>query len=164
MIISLLVPWLPAMTLLMAAVIQELALPLQAWSVFRPDLVLVSLVYWRLYRPDRCPPEMAFAIGLVVDVISGTPLGLHALSNTLLAVLVSRSGNRLRGTDFVQLLPVLVLLTGLMELLQLGVMTLLQGTHVRWPLLLGRPVATGLTTPLVFSALIQVHQSMLEKA
>ncbi len=163
MISSLLLPWLPALTLLLAGVLQNLAMPFQSWSVFRPDLVLVGLVFWRLHRPDRCAPELAFAIGLVVDVLAHTPMGLHALSNTLLVVTVDRLSSRLRGSDFVQLLPFLLILTLLVELLQLAIILPLQGPHVRWPLFLGRPVATLLLAPLVFSGLNQAHQLLPKK-
>ncbi len=163
MIVSLLLPWLPALTLLLAGVIQNLALPFQSWSVFRPDLVLVALVYWRLYRPDRCAPEVAFTIGLVVDVISHTPLGLNALSNVLLVVMVDHLGSRLRCSDFVQLLPFLLILTLLVEILQLIIMLPFQGFYIRWPLFLGRPIATLLLAPLVFSSLAQAHQLLLEE-
>lgn len=162
MIVSLIIPWMPALTLLLAVTIQELALPMQAWSVFRPDIVLIGLFYWRLYRPDRCTIPLAFGVGILIDAVSGVPLGLNAFSKTLLIVLISRFSQRLRSLDFIHLLPAVLILAFLDEGIQLLLMGILQGFYVRWPLFLGRPVATLLITPLCFSLLIYVHHWWLE--
>lgn len=162
MIISLLITWLPALTLFLAVAVQELALPFQAWSVFRPNLVLLGLFYWRLYRPDRCSTGTAFAAGLMVDLVSGGPLGLNPFSKVLIVLIVGHFGSRLRAADFSHLLPVLLLLALLEETLQMVLMAPLHSFHLRWPLLLGRPVATVLVAPLVISFLIHLHRSWLE--
>lgn len=162
MIVSLIIPWMPALTLFLAVAVQELTVPVQAWSVFRPDIVLICLFYWRLYRPDRCTVSLTFAIGILIDAVSGVPLGLNAFSKTLMVVLISRFSQRLRAMDFVHLLPAVCLLALLDEGVQLVLMGLLQGFFVRWPVLLGRPIATLLVMPLCFSLLIYVHHWWLE--
>ncbi|MBF0461482.1 MAG: rod shape-determining protein MreD [Magnetococcales bacterium] len=163
MIASLIIAWIPALTLILAVGIQELVIPLEAWSVFRPDLVLIGLFYWRLYRPDRCTIPLVFAIGLLVDTLSGTALGLNAFSKTFLLLLISRFGRRLRVMEFVYLLPLILAAALLDATLQMVLMSLLKGVYGRWPLLLGRPVATLLIAPLWFSLLIYIHHWWLEK-
>ena len=44
-----------------------------------PLLPLIGVYYWAIYRPELLPPSVAFALGLVNDVISGTPLGVSSL-------------------------------------------------------------------------------------
>ncbi|MEG3640210.1 rod shape-determining protein MreD [Magnetococcus sp. PR-3] len=158
---TLLAPWLPFLSLLLAVAVQEVALPYEAWSVWRPDLLLVALFYWRLYRPDRCGPGSAFSAGLTVDVLSGGPLGMNALSKTLITLLIRRFGRRLRATDAIFLLPILALLSMLDQFIQLGLSTLLQGWGVRWPLLFGRIAATALIAPLIVALLIHIHRIWL---
>ena len=164
MIVSLIILWMPVLTLFLAVTIQELAIPMQAWSVFRPDIVLVCLFYWRLYRPDRCTVPLVFIIGILVDAVSGVPLGLNAFSKTLMIVLISRFSQRLRAMDFIHLLPGVLICAILDGGIQLFLMGIVQGFYVRWPLLLGRPLATLLVTPLCFSLLIYVHHWWLENA
>ncbi|MBF0627404.1 MAG: rod shape-determining protein MreD [Magnetococcales bacterium] len=163
MMLSFLIPWLPALTILMAAVVQEMALPLAAWSVFRPDLVLICLFYWRLYRPDRCGPILALLAGLLVDVISGAPLGLNAFSDIILVLFIGRFGRLIRSIDFFYLLFVLSFLVCLSEGIQLALAMLKWGSSVRWPLLMGRPVATMLIAPMIIHILVAIHQSWLEE-
>jgi rod shape-determining protein MreD len=49
-----------------------------------PLLPLIALVFWSINRPDLMPAVAAFAIGLMQDVLSGAPLGVHAAAFTLL--------------------------------------------------------------------------------
>ncbi|MEO5332000.1 MAG: rod shape-determining protein MreD [Magnetococcus sp. YQC-5] len=163
MIVSLLISWMPALTLFLAAVVQEMALPFSAWSVFRPDLVLICLFYWRLYRADRCGPILAFLTGLLVDVLSGTPLGLHAVSNIVLILVTGHFDRVFRSVDFIYVLFVILFLTCLTEGIQLAVSTVMWGPAARWLVLAGRPVATFLIAPMVIYGLVMVHQTWLEE-
>lgn len=163
MIVSLLIPWLPALTVFLAAVVQEVALPFSAWSVFRPDLVLISLFYWRLYRQDRCGPILALLVGLLVDLLSGSHLGLHGVSYIVLVLVTGHFARVCRSVDFYYVLFIILFLTCLIEGLQLTLATLMWGSGVRWLLLAGRPVATLLIAPMVVYGLIVVHQTWLEE-
>ena len=44
-----------------------------------PALPLTAVYYWVVYRPDLMPRTLVFAAGLLDDVLTATPLGLHAL-------------------------------------------------------------------------------------
>lgn len=44
-----------------------------------PMLPLMGVYYWAIYRPDLLPPWAAFALGLLYDIVSGTPLGVNAM-------------------------------------------------------------------------------------
>lgn len=160
---SLIIRWLPALTLFLAIAAQELALPVRGWAVLRPDLLLVCLFYWRLYRPDRCGAGMAFAAGLVVDVAAGMPLGVNAFTKPLITLVVGSFGNRLRAADFLFHLPIVLLLTLLEQGVQWTLISVIQGPETRWPLVLGKPVATLLMTPLVVAMLIRIHRAWLEE-
>ncbi|MBF0622572.1 MAG: rod shape-determining protein MreD [Magnetococcales bacterium] len=151
------------MTVFLALAVQEMALPWHAWSVLRPDLVLLCLFYWRLYRPDRCGPVLGFCAGLATDILSGVPLGLHAFTKTIIVMLIGYFGTRLRGADFLFLVPAMSVIVLLEEWVQLGWILMLQGSHVRWGIFVGQPVATALLMPLVVTGLILVHRAWLEE-
>ncbi|MBF0184526.1 MAG: rod shape-determining protein MreD [Magnetococcales bacterium] len=159
---SLLIAWLPALTLLLAVTLQEMFIPLEAWSVLRPDLLLISLSYWRLYRPDLCTIPLVFVIGLLVDLLSGSQLGLNAFSKLILLLLIGRFGRRLRTLSFLHVLFGILLLAILDASLHWLIMSLIKGYEAHWPLLLGRPLATFLIAPLWVSLLIYLHHGWLE--
>jgi rod shape-determining protein MreD len=54
-------------------------------TIFRPDFMLVVLLYWLLRAPQLCNVGTAWFAGLLVDLATGSLLGQHALSFTLVA-------------------------------------------------------------------------------
>lgn len=52
---------------------------LTAFADIAPMLPLMGVYYWAIYRPDLLPAWLAFAIGLLGDIVGGTPIGANAL-------------------------------------------------------------------------------------
>jgi len=81
---------------IMAAVFLSL-LPLPDMLVpFKPYWVAMVLIYWTLETQDMISLGLAFLIGLVLDTLSGSLMGLHALSLVVMVFLVQRFRSRLR--------------------------------------------------------------------
>jgi rod shape-determining protein MreD len=60
--------------------------PLPQWAeAFRPAWVPLVTIYWCLWLPERVGVIVAFFAGLLVDALSGTLLGEHALALVLVA-------------------------------------------------------------------------------
>lgn len=60
-------------------VLSVLPLGLKGYGDIRPAFVLMAVYYWAIYRPYMLSPLGTFITGLVLDLITGTPLGLQAL-------------------------------------------------------------------------------------
>ncbi|MBM3485223.1 MAG: rod shape-determining protein MreD [Alphaproteobacteria bacterium] len=69
------------------------------WRI-APNLVLVVVFYWAIFRPDLLPLSVAFGIGLFQDVLAGTPLGLHALILVTVHHVVSNQQRFFIGKSF----------------------------------------------------------------
>ena len=67
-----------------------------ALDAFRPYWVALVLVYWCLETQGMDTLGKAFVIGLLLDLLGGSLLGLHALSLVILVYLVTRFRARLR--------------------------------------------------------------------
>ncbi len=88
-------PGLIALTIMAAALLSLLPLP-EVLSPFKPYWVALVVIYWSLETQDMISLGLAFLIGLVVDVLSGSLMGLHALSLVVMVFLVQRFRFRLR--------------------------------------------------------------------
>lgn len=57
------------------------ALPLRipAFGPVAPNIAVMAVFYWAVYRPDHFPVVAAFGIGLWQDILVGVPLGVNAL-------------------------------------------------------------------------------------
>jgi rod shape-determining protein MreD len=53
--------------------------PLPGFSTIAPMLPLMAIYYWAIYRPDLVPAYAVFFVGLLLDLLDGGPLGVHAL-------------------------------------------------------------------------------------
>ena len=76
-----------------------------------PYWVALFLIYWCLETQDMISLGLAFFTGLVLDLVTGSLLGLHALSLVIIVYLVTRFRARLRFfPPWQQALSVLALL------------------------------------------------------
>jgi len=81
--------------LVVAVVLTLLPLP-DFLEPLRPYWVALVLIYWCLETQDLVTLGFAFTFGLVLDLITGTLLGQHALSLVIIVYLVTRFRFRLR--------------------------------------------------------------------
>ena len=75
--------WTLRLLLAQIVVIFFLCLNVSSFSIpfagdVRPHFLLAVVFYWAVYRPTLLPPWYVFVLGLLVDVLSGLPMGLNA--------------------------------------------------------------------------------------
>ena len=104
----------PALSLVLTLALSLVPLP-HAVSSFRPDLVAVVLLYWSLSAPRRFSLLTAFWMGIVLDTLSGSLLGQHALALLVIVYIAERLHLRIRVFPMSQLGLVVLALLGLYE-------------------------------------------------
>lgn len=75
--------------LVLAVVLQTSVLPVHLAAPFKPDLLLVAMVYLALRGPVAPGALQAWALGLTKDVFSGLYLGLNAFSFLIIFLVIS---------------------------------------------------------------------------
>lgn len=73
-----------------AFVLAVLPLP-QALAYWRPEFITMVLIFWVLNAPHIAGIWGAFLLGLLLDVLYGTPFGVHAMVMAAVAWLVRLS-------------------------------------------------------------------------
>ncbi len=89
------------LTLLTALCLSMLPMP-ESTGWARPAWVLMVLVYWTMIMPYQVNVGIAWAAGLMLDVLTGTMLGEHALALTIVVYLVYRLHRRLNMYPMIQ--------------------------------------------------------------
>lgn len=93
-------------------------LPMPAdWIWLRPEFVVLVVIYWTVTLPDQVGVGMAFAMGLVQDVLEHSLLGQHALAFVVLAYVCSLSYRRLRNFALWQQSAWIFVLVGIHQLM-----------------------------------------------
>jgi rod shape-determining protein MreD len=97
-------------TLVIAIALMLVPLP-SILDIMRPYWVGLVIIYWCLEAQGRISLGLAFTIGIVLDLLSASLLGMHALSLVIIVYLVTRFRARLRFfPPWQQALSVLALL------------------------------------------------------
>ena len=98
------------LTVVAAILLSLLPLP-EVLMPFKPYWVAMVIIYWSLETHDMIGMGLAFVTGLVLDILSGSLMGMHALSLVVIVFLVGRFRSRLRFfPPWQQALSVLALL------------------------------------------------------
>ncbi len=71
-------------------------------AVLNPDWVLIVLIYWSLYIPERVGIFNAWTFGLLTDVLLGRMLGQYALAYSLIIYICLKFHKRLRQFPLLQ--------------------------------------------------------------
>lgn len=71
-------------------------------NAFRPEWMILVLFYWIIALPHRVNIGHAFILGLLLDLLLGSILGMHALLFSLLAYFTSINFQRFRNFTLVQ--------------------------------------------------------------
>lgn len=101
---------------LLASLANLLPLPTE-WAWLRPEFVALAVIYWTISLPDQVGVGVAFAVGLLQDVLENTLLGQHALACVILAYVCSLSYRRIRNFAVWQQSAWIFVLVGIHQLL-----------------------------------------------
>ena len=82
-------------SILIAMVLMLIQLP-ESMRILRPEWVLLTLMYWAMALPLRVGVGYAWVVGLLMDVLFGSVLGVLAFSYALVVYLILRFHLQLR--------------------------------------------------------------------
>ncbi len=91
-----------AMTALLV-VVGMVPLPLPEIGPITPALSMMAVYHWTIFRSDLLPPVAVFGIGLLEDILMGTPLGLTAVILLFVHAFVQTQRRLLYGKSFLVL-------------------------------------------------------------
>lgn len=69
----------PIVLTLTMVILNVLPLRLPDYAELAPAFVLMAVFYWTVHRPDLMRAWAVFAVGLLDDILTGTPLGVNPL-------------------------------------------------------------------------------------
>lgn len=90
----------PFVLCLFLVIVGSLPFYIPDYGPVAPNLALMAVFYWAIYRPDLLPLTGAFAIGLLQDVLAGGVPGMSALVLVLVRAGVVSQGKVFRTNSF----------------------------------------------------------------
>ncbi|MBA6414412.1 rod shape-determining protein MreD [Colwellia sp. 6M3] len=104
------------LTFLVALMASIMPLPLSV-DAFRPDWVLVVLLYWCLALPSRVNVISAWVMGFILDVLLGSTLGVHAGAMAIAVYIVAGNFQKIRNFSVWQQALIVGVLSALYHLI-----------------------------------------------
>lgn len=115
--------WVIWLTFLFALMLSTLPMP-ESLEWGRPEWVALTLIYWVVALPHRVGPWSAWFLGLLMDILLGSVLGVHALSLAIVAYLAQQLHRRIRMFPLWQQAFLVLVLVGIHQMLQHWAQTL----------------------------------------
>ncbi len=91
----------PLLATILAVVLNVVPLRLPDYAPLAPGFVLMAVFYWTVHRPDLMRPWAVFLIGILDDILSGTPLGVNSLVLLFVHWTIVAQHRVFRGKSFV---------------------------------------------------------------
>ena len=146
------------LSIVIALVLQIMPMP-SVVSVYRPDWVFLVLGYWALALPTRVNVGVAFFVGLILDILLGTSIGVHSFAMSLSIYVLAANYQRLRNYSVWQQAIVIGILGALYNLIVFWLMHLLTDIYFllayMWPV-----VASMVIWPWIFWLLRRVRRQL----
>ncbi|MDT8427511.1 MAG: rod shape-determining protein MreD [Pseudomonadales bacterium] len=134
--------------------------PFPEWALnYRPQWVLIVLIYWIMALPYRVGIGFAWVAGLLLDILEGSLLGMHALAFAVTAYMTLSLHQRLRMFSSVQQSALVLALIGLYMMIVYWIKIITNQTVASGLLFLLGALSSAFLWPWLFVFLRQMRLS-----
>jgi len=90
----------PFFTILFLIIIMVLPYNIPLIGDIMPFLTLIGVYYWSVFKPELLPVSVVFILGLLQDILLGSPLGFMSLLLVVVQQLIFFQGRQFLERDF----------------------------------------------------------------
>lgn len=150
--------WVILLSFMFAVMLTEIPMP-EVFEWGRPQWAALVLIYWVAALPHRVGPWYGWMIGLLLDILQGSLLGIHALSLALIAAIISALHRRFRMYPLWQQALLVLIMVGIyQQLLNWG--QALQGARSDSLLFLLPSLVSAFLWPWLFVLLRSIRRAL----
>jgi len=134
--------------------------PFPDWAMsYRPEWVPMVLIYWVMALPYRVGIGWAWVVGLLLDILEGSTLGVNALSLVILAYVTLSLHQRMRMFTILQQSGLMLALIGLNVMICNWLQIITDQTVSSNLIFLMASVTSAVIWPSLFQLLRQIRRS-----
>lgn len=141
--------WFSLICIFVAALVLELAPWPAALHYFKPAWLVLALLYWSLFLPQKVSIGWGFILGLVWDVILGSVLGIHALVLSVATYIIAANHQLLRNLSLFQQSLLVILFVFLLRFSIFLLEFLIHTADFHWQNIFGA-IISGILWPWVY--------------
>lgn len=91
----------PSLSILLLMIIMVLPYKIQLISDIMPFLTLIGIYYWSVFKPGMMPVAVVFILGVMQDILLGSPIGLMPFLFIIVQQFVFFQGRQFLERDFI---------------------------------------------------------------
>lgn len=148
----------PFITVFLLILFMVLPYKLGIFSDIMPFLTLIGVYYWSVFRPELLPTWCVFLIGLIQDILMGSPFGMMPLLLVITQQVIFYQGRRFLERDFIFNWLVFVMLVAGFAAASWGIASLYFRTLMEYWGLIGQALMTVAFYPIITWAFSQVRK------
>lgn len=145
--------WVIYGTLLIAILLMIMPLP-DFLRLARPEFVVMTLIYWAMALPQRVSIGVAWITGLVMDIITGSQMGVHAFAYAMAIYMVAHFHLQLRQYPLWQQAFIILSLVFMVHLVSILNAPVISGLHIWMP-----AVMSTIFWPAIYALLRKTRRS-----
>ncbi len=108
-------------------------LPLrEAWVLWRPEWVALTIIHWGLFLPKKTSLLLAWVAGLLVDAIHGSIMGQHAFGFIIITLMTLRMRPRISAENYLHQIFLVFLVLGTYLLVNLWILGVTGNSPSGW--------------------------------
>jgi rod shape-determining protein MreD len=139
-------------TIIIAMILVIVPMP-DSLRIFRPEWVLMALLYWAMALPERVGIGFAWVVGLLMDIMLGGALGILAFSYALVTYLILNFHLQLRQYPLWQQALIIMSLVLLVNIIKVIFSPAVASWYVWAP-----AIVSTLVWPIVYAVLRKVRR------
>ncbi|MBL1320148.1 MAG: rod shape-determining protein MreD [Methylophaga sp.] len=140
------------MTIIIAMILVIVPIP-DSLRLFRPEWVLMTLLYWAMALPERVGIGFAWIVGLLMDMMLGGTLGILAFSYALVTYLILNFHLQLRQYPLWQQALIIMSLVLLVNIIKVMFSPAVASWYVWAP-----AIVSTLVWPIVYAVLRKIRR------
>lgn len=151
----------PAVLTILLAILSVVPVGIPGYAAVTPNIVLMSVYHWSIYRPEHMPYAAVFGIGVLVDLLTTAPGSVIGLTPLLLLLTRSAVLGQRRffvGRSFPLVWWGFALAAGLFDLSIWAAASALNGTVLEPRSLAFQAVLTVALFPLVTLLFVRIQR------
>lgn len=154
---------LPFLVTMLCGILAGLPVRLPLPVPLSPDLPLMAVFYWTIYRPDLMPPSVILAAGLLLDLLAGGPVGITSLAFLLVSGVLMTQRRVFLSKPFAVTWWGFALIATLVAAIRWAMAALIAGRSVPLAEPTGQLLATVALFPLVAWVLVVTQRRLLDR-